>query len=491
MFGDGLRSVEGDPFGMEDLRGDLSTDAAPPTTIPLRHFVVGFGFLALGTAVGVGSTAGSLAATGGSFLAAGLDGVAVAHLLFAGWVGITIFGAMTQFVPVWAGVELYSDRLASLDLTLSAVGVAGFAGLLWIGRPAATAAFATVLLAGVWAFAANLLATLWRARPLDVTERHFAAAVGYLALAASLGWLLAIDYRYGLFPATGLGWPDAVAGVVGSGGLSRSAVADAHVTLAVLGGVLTTVVAALYQLGPMFTREQPTAVDRVATQLESVAAPTGVLVLAGGRLTGVEGVATVGGVAVALGTGLAGAVLLRRVLAASGATTPMVSRYAVVGVAAVAWATSAALAWTDSATGAAVRFGHPTLGLPLFAALVGFVVVGTLYHVVPFIVWLERYADRVGLEQVPMIDDLYDARIARTDLWCTLTGALLVVVGVAGGLDIAGGAGVGSVPVATSIGLVVRAGLVLVALGVALFVANVARVVVEHAPGALRGESDG
>ena len=167
-----------------------------------------------------------------------LGDVAVVHLLLVGWVCLTILGAMTQFVPVWSGVELHSDRLATFQLICVAVGVTGFAGGLWFGRPADAALFAAVMVVGIAVFAYNLARTLWLARPFDRTETHFALGIAFLAAAAALGGAFAADYRWSVLAAVCV---------------TRPAVVDAHVTLAVLGGVTTTVIGALYQLGPMFT----------------------------------------------------------------------------------------------------------------------------------------------------------------------------------------------------------------------------------------------
>ncbi|OYR93664.1 hypothetical protein DJ71_02540, partial [Halorubrum sp. E3] len=211
---------------MRRVPGDLTTSTRPPTTIPLRHFLVALAFLVGGGGLALCRVAG-LAGAG-----AGLGGIAVAHLLLVGWVCLTIIGAMTQFVPVWSGVEIHSERLATLQLGAGAVGVAR---------------------------------TLWRARPFDTTEAHFALAVLFLALAAVLGVTLAADYRWGVLAGTGL---------------SRPAVVDAHVTLAVLGAVVTTVIRAPYQLGPMFTQTDALSVETRAARVETAAYPVGVGALA-------------------------------------------------------------------------------------------------------------------------------------------------------------------------------------------------------------------
>ncbi|MDZ5810943.1 hypothetical protein U4E84_06245 [Halorubrum sp. AD140] len=455
---------------MRGVPGDLTTATRPPTTVPLRHFLVGLGFLV------AGGTLALLRVAGAAGAGSPLGGVAAAHLLLVGWVCLTILGAMTQFVPVWSGVELHSERLATFQLVAVAVGVAGFAGGLWLGRPGDAALLAGWIVVGFAAFAYNLGRTLWRARPLDVTEAHFALALGFLALAALLGGSLAADYRWSVLVPLGL---------------SRTAAVDAHVTLAVLGVVVTTVIGALYQLGPMFTQADALPIEDRLARVEAVAYPGGVALLAAGRLFEVAPVAAAGGLLVASGVGIAGGVLLRRLRDATAAATPMRSRYAVVAVASLAWSATAAATWIEAPLGPGVRFGHPAVGPVLLGALVGFVVVGSLYHVVPFIVWLDRYADRVGFARVPAIDDLYDARVAALDLGATVGGAGLLL-----GAAIAP-AVVAVVPAAASLGSAVALvgvpvrtlGGALVVAGALAFAGNMIATVVRHDGTAVLGRS--
>lgn len=447
---------------MSTVPGDLSTDVQPPLAIPLRHFLVGLAFLLAG-AVAMLWTTGTRAAGGAT---PPFARVATVHLLLVGWVAITILGAVTQFVPVWSGVRIHSRRLASLQLLLVAGGVPGLAGALWLGRPAAGVPFALAMVLGVAVFGYNVARTLLAARPWDATEAHFALALGFFAAAIALATALALDFRAAVFPAAGV---------------TRTSAIAAHATLAVFGGVLTTIAGALYQLGPMFTQSDPEAFDDRLRRLESVALPVGVVLLAGGRLVASVPTAVVGGVLVATASVALGWFLLRRVRRATGTRTPMLPRYGVVALALLAWGLTAGAAWLRAATGApgpgvldpALRFGVPSAGPVLLFAAIGFVVAGTLYHVVPFLIWVHRYADRVGLEPVPTIDDLTGERLARGDLVATVGGTTLVLAAATGDL-----VGVDAPP-----GLAL-AGLLLAALGLAAFLANLLRVVVIHAPDA-------
>ncbi|MFB6118032.1 hypothetical protein [Halosegnis sp.] len=409
----------------------LDTDRGPPMAVPLGHFLVALGFLLAAGVVGVVDTLGT-----------GTLQAAYRHLLLVGWLCLTIMGAMTQFVPVWSGRQLYSRRLARWQLWLVAVGVAGLAVAVG-GRPGLAPVAGLPLLVGFWAFAYNLGRTLPPLRACDIVEGHFALALAALVGASTLGYTLALDAQLALLGAL----PVARAGVVA-----------AHATLAGFGVVVTTVLGALAQLGPMFTGASDDALDARLRRLETVAYPLGVGLLTIGRLVAVTAVARAGGLLLLCGLTAAVGTLARHV-ATAAERSPMVARYAVAAVALLAWAVTTLPAWLAAPLARATLFGaSPAL---LWLGGVGFIVVGTLYHVVPFIVWEHRYAARLGLDPVPGIDDLYDGRLARAD-WVVLTGGVLLragaemglpaPAGLAGWVALVGGAGL----LAVNLGLVVR-----------------------------------
>jgi len=433
---------------MSAIPGGIDADRGPPLVVPLGHFVVGFGFLLAGSALGVAGAAGA---------DWGLSGLAHVHLLLVGWVCVTIMGAMTQFVPVWSGVDLHSRRLAVVQLALVAVGLAGFAAALVAGAIAWLPLAGGLMLAGFWTFAYNVGRSLPPVRTMDVTERHFAQALGYVVVVTALGLALAVDFAEPILAAVGL---------------VRTEVVAAHATLAAFGVILTTVVGALYQLATMFTQTELDAVDERLRRVEEWTYPVGVVALAAGRAIDAEGLALAGAILVLVGLISFIAVLARTLSETRVERTPMLSRYGVVALALPAWALAAAPAWLAAPTDPATVFGPPGVGHFLLAGVVGFVLLGTLYHVVPFVVWIRRYSDRVGLEPVPMIDDLYDDRLAAADFWLTLAGLGLLVAGDAMDVEIAG-----------------LAGGIAATLGFGVFAANLVGVVLRHGPESLRVES--
>jgi len=389
---------------MGAIPGNIETDQQPPMTLPLRHFVVGLGFLFGGALVGVGIAVDAIP---------GLGTLAHVHLLLAGWICITIMGAMTQFVPVWSGATLHSRRLASVQLTLVVVGLVGFVTGLVLNSLVWLIPFGGLMLAGFWTFVYNIGRTLFSLDSYDVTERHFLLSLGFFAVLTALGFLLAIDFTQPVFTTIDVNRPNVVA---------------THVTFAVFGAILTTVYGALYQLGTMFTQTELHGIDEYLRPIEEVGHPVGVVLLAAGRLLDTVLVARVGGVLV-LAAALAFSVILgRKLYEMQVAWTPMHTRYAIVVPGLAAWALITVPAWLRSPTAPDHLFGATGAVHLLVLGTIGFVVFGTLYHIIPFIIWVHRYSDLLGLEDVPMIDDLYNDRVATADATLLVSGTLVLVV---------------------------------------------------------------
>ncbi|EMA48586.1 MULTISPECIES: hypothetical protein [Halococcus] len=432
---------------MSVIPGGLDTGQQPPMTVPMRHFVVGFCFLLGGAVFGLGNTLG---------LVSGLATLSHVHLLLAGWVCITIMGAMTQFVPVWSGVELHSRRFAVVQLWLVTIGLVGFVAMLLIRDLRLLPLFGAVMLIGFWVFVYNLSRTLVTARPLDVTERHFGLSLCFFVLLTVLGLLLAVDFTYPVFAPLSI---------------PRERIVMTHATLAVFGAVLTTILGALYQLGTMFTQTSLHGIDSHLRRFETVAYPVGVVTLALGRLLAIHSIAQVGGLLVIASLLGFSVILARRLYETQVDWTPMLSRYAVVVPAMILWAVLTTPTWFVDPLTRSSLFGAPGAVHLLVLGIIGFVVLGTLYHIVPFIIWVHRYSDLLGYEKVPMIDDLYNARIAAVDFIAVFLGTVLIVLTEWFALP--------------SIALPVS-GLSVLA-GCCLFVANMLLVIHTHSPHGLRG----
>jgi hypothetical protein len=290
----------------------------------------------------------------------------------------------------------------------------------------------------------------------DVTERHFLLALGFFLVVTGLGFLLAVDFTRPIFAPYSIG---------------RINVVTAHATIGVFGVILTTIYGALYQLGTMFTQTELHGVDEYLQLIEEVGHPVGVVLLAVGRFADTLLVGRIGGVLV-VGAALAFSTILARKLYETQVDwMPMHTRYAVVAPGLASWAVVTTPAWLRDPLALEHLFGANGAVHLFVLGTVGFVIVGTLYHIIPFIIWVHRYSDRLGLEEVPMIDDLYDDRVAAADGILFVSGTLLLVVSEWFHLS--------STTQAMGGGLV--------ALGVVVFSANILAVIWNHSPHSIGG----
>lgn len=383
---------------MQPSTSDLDTDQQPPLSLPFAHFLSGAALLLIG---------GGVAGLGPLVLPIRASSVGTLHLLLAGWLGLTIMGAMIQFVPVWSGTNLYSERLSLVSLWLVLLGVAGIVAVFLIGSYTWFPLVAGVLLVGFWIFGYTIIRTLPPIRSLDITEAHFLVAVISLLIATLFGWVLATDVTFRILDRLPL---------------TAHGLLMAHLTLTVFGFVSLTIVGALYQLGPMFTQATERQVDTHLAHIEMVAFPVGVLVLAGGRLFEATVPARFGASLLLVGMVGFALILIRRLLGAQVETGPMLRRYWLVSLSVLGWVGLTAPRWLGNPLGYFHRFGSPQATHLLFIGMFTLTVIGTFYHVVPFIIWFHEYSDKLGYEPVPMIDDLYNERLATGEFWLLAVG---------------------------------------------------------------------
>lgn len=112
------------------------TDAAvhaPPLGLPAEHFAAALVFAAFG-AVGLISIAPELAL--GAFYTPRV--VAVVHAFTLGWIMLSIFGALCQFLPVAIGRGLRWQWLAHVTFGLQALGAGAFVTGLLAARPSSS-----------------------------------------------------------------------------------------------------------------------------------------------------------------------------------------------------------------------------------------------------------------------------------------------------------------------------------------------------------------
>lgn len=119
--------------------------------------------------------------------------LALVHAVALGWITATLMGVMYQYVPSLTHRPIRYPRIAFAQFVLFVIGSSGmvihFALGVWSGIWSA----AIVVIVSIVLFAANMFACLWRQVGRGIAETGLFLAIGFLFIAASLGFLLALD----------------------------------------------------------------------------------------------------------------------------------------------------------------------------------------------------------------------------------------------------------------------------------------------------------
>lgn len=371
---------------------------SPHPILPGEHFGAALVFFVCGT-LGLALVAPDLAA--GAFYLPRV--VAVVHLFTLGWIILSIFGALCQFLPVAIGQPIRWQKAAHVSFALQTAGAALFVAALLTNNKHLLHAGAAVVSGAFLLFAVNLTATLAGAKERPLTWWALAGATVFLFVTPVYGMLLAINLHDGML------------------GAERFVIVARHAHVAIVGVVMLVVVGVAHRLLPMFLLSHG-ASERPG-QLAVGLFFAGALLLSvpvGGDVT-----ALLAGLLVAAGM-VAFLVQARSFykhtkrsridpgmkLAASG----------LVGLAAALllapWALSKGV-------------GDPRLLATYHVVLIGALslfVAGHYYKIVPFLVWYHRFGPLVGLRKVPKVTELYSERVATVNA-VLLVGGWLGLVG--------------------------------------------------------------
>lgn len=392
----------------------LTTSYAPPFALVRNHFVVSAAaYFSLTIALVVVAPWMQ-----GHYFQPHLLGLT--HLAALGWISMIIMGALYQLVPVVLETRLWSARLAQITFWIFLPGALGLIIHLWAYQtgPGLWGSGSLTLLAFIL-FVANLLATLAHVEKWNITGIHILAALAAIVLAAMLGFALAYNLSKPYLPGDHLHY------------------LRAHAHLAFLGWVLLVVMGVAYKLIPMFSLAH------------------GYSMTAGMWAFGLVSFATIGLMTAWSFNLFAGhsnasnhlEVFYALLLAAGIATflgqmwqvfrhrmrkqTDVSMHHTVLSFIFLAFATTLGVAqfflparWPQATQdGLVLLYGW--LG---FIGFAGFIIVGQTYKILPFLVWFNKYSDRVGQTKVPMLKDMFDERLAKIELVLMSTGFLLAAV---------------------------------------------------------------
>lgn len=406
--------------------------AGPSLVLAAEHFAAAMLYL-LGGGVGLVWIAPQLAA--GAYLSPPV--AAVTHLFTLGWLTMTIFGALSQLLPVALGAPIRSVRAGHASFWSFAPGVGLFAAGLATGSGSLRHAGIALVAAGIVVQAGNLVATLARARVRDVTWAGVALGLTFLTSTLVLGVVLLHNLHTGF-----------IAG-------ARIRVLAAHLHLAIAGWALIMMTAVSHRLMPMFllSHNADTRWTRRALCLQAL----GVTILVTGLLVQIAFARWVGALLLAAGVGC----FVRQARAFHRARIkPKLDvglRFARAALLFLLVSTGLGVALLVEGV-ASLRLVTAYVTTALLGGIVLYVM-GFFYKIVPLLAWTARFRGRMGKGKVPTVAELYSPRVAQVQLVVMTAGVALL-----GGGILAGSAHV------------TRCGAVLFLGGILLFMSQIIRV---------------
>lgn len=421
----------------------LSIENAPPLWVPLSFFA---------TAPVALIVAGSLLASYGEYaIGTGFASItlALAHLGTLGFLTLVMMGALYQLTAVVAGSPVGRIRVAHAVYALFVIGVVGLIGGIAGGSPRLVFWAIALITPAVLLFVIPIGRALRRAPARNETVIGMMAALLAFFLTALLGLWMAHGHGGMRFPGP------------------RGLFIQVHLSVGLLGWVGGLIVAVSWQVVPLFNLSPPVAptARRWVAGLAAAGALLPVVVLAlfyagalgpsDARASEIAAIAAIP--AVVAVWAIHPLVTVRSLLARRRRRAdPSLLFWNTGLLVAPLCALVAVLAYVSSAPRWSVLLGWLAL-----VGWAGMILHGMLGRIVPFLVWLHRFAPRAGEPGVPSARDLLP------DAWERGCYALHAATLVVGALAIALGSG----PLARA------AGALLVATGVALFaaLANAAR----------------
>lgn len=333
-----------------------------------------------------------------------------AHMAVLGWATMIIMGAMTQLVPVILETSLFSVWIAKWGLWLYVLAVTTITGHFWFFaiKGGGMAWAAGIAFTAVVLFVINVGLTLTKVKKINITIAHIIAAIVYLTVVASIGFVLGYNLSIPFIKGNHLNYM-ALHAAIGFGG---------WFSMIIMG--------VTYKLLPMFTLSYTYKnwpgwaafslvnlgiIGIIIEFLTNRPFYSSVLILAGLIMFSYQVVLIMKGrMRKALDVGLRHALF----------------SYVYIPVAAVLGVVISLSNMDDEMRERIILI----YGFTVLFGCITLLIIGMMYKIVPFLVWFHKYSDKVGKEKVPLLKDMFSERLGNIQFWLLNTGVPGVMVGL-------------------------------------------------------------
>lgn len=330
----------------------------------------------------------------------------LAHLFILGFLMHTVMGVMYQLLPVTLLVPIYSNKLAWLQFGVFFIGYAGLIYGFWVMDTWSMFIFGSIAFTGVLLFITNMALSIKSLKKWSWMSVIIGTALFYLFMNVLFGLLLVINYYYNL-------WPNA-----------HNDILYSHITFGLIGWLTTVIMGFSYKMAPMFALSHGYS-EKFAKWIY-IFLQAGIISVFIGLFADINWLIW-SGLLLAIVGYLFFVLQLREIIKKRLKTNLdigfRVSIYSVyfTGIILIL-APIGFLVMKES-------FILPFVYL-FITAWIGLSILGYLFKIVPFLVWTDKYSEKVGKEPVPMLKDMVDEKKGKLAFILIFAGIIGNAVGM-------------------------------------------------------------
>jgi len=392
------------------MNSGLSTKNAPSATVVLPHYMYSAAAFLLASFM-MFFSADDLTS---SFIGPKILGMA--HMLVLGWVTMVIFGALYQLIPVVMEVKLYSEKMTYISFAGLGLGnvilVSGFWQTYTAPSVFSTTGGILIVLA-IIVFVANALLTA-KTSPVKSTENNF--------IITSIFWLL-ITVMFGLFILLNIQY--------GFISISPLDILKAHSAIGLIGWFMMLVMGVASTLLPMFFIVHD--LNKKFIKASYYFTNIGLIIFVTSILFNISyWLNLAASITIFIGVFLfarynydAYKRRLRKKLDIGMKLSVASFTLLAVGILSGILLGLAAEFFPDYIIPLSLVFGF-SLILGFFTSLI----LGQMYKTLPFIIWLDKYQDKVGKFKIPLPADLYSEKVANGHYYSFIIAISLTIIGL-------------------------------------------------------------
>lgn len=392
------------------MNSGLSTKNAPSATVVLPHYMYSAAAFLLASFM-MFFSADDLTS---SFIGPKILGMA--HMLVLGWVTMVIFGALYQLIPVVMEVKLYSEKMTYVSFAGLGLGniilVSGFWQTYTTPSIFSTTGGILIVLA-IIVFVANALLTA-KTSPVKSTENNFIiTSIFWLLLTVFFGLFILLNIHYGFIS------------------ISPLDILKAHSAIGLMGWFMMLVMGVASTLLPMFFIVHD--LNKKFIKASYYFTNIGLIIFVISILFNISyWLNLAASLTIFIGIFLfarynydAYKRRLRKKLDIGMKLSVASFTLLAVGILSGILLGLAAEFFSDYIIPLSLVFGF-SLILGFFTSLI----LGQMYKTLPFIIWLDKYQDKVGKFKIPLPADLYSEKVANGHYYSFIIAISLTIIGL-------------------------------------------------------------